>query len=147
MTVRRALRIDSDPASFPSVIGLVDDLADAVAADPALRHAMHLVVEELCVNVMRHGYGGRRDGWIAVTVAATVGMAHISIEDAAPRFDPFSSDHAPDPTAPLHERVVGGLGLRLVRHVALSCKHEWLEADPQSDHVGRNRVTVVVGDG
>jgi anti-sigma regulatory factor (Ser/Thr protein kinase) len=144
MTVRRALRIDSDPSSFPRIIELVDDLADAVAADPALRHAMHLVVEELCVNVMRHGYVGRRDGWIAVSVSVTDGLARICIEDAAPRFDPFSSDHAPDPTAPLHERVVGGLGLRLVRHVALSWAHEWLEPDAQSGGDGRNRVTVVV---
>jgi serine/threonine-protein kinase RsbW len=102
----------------------------------ALYHA-ELAFEELVTNIIRHGFGFRDRGMHRIDVNASVDGEEIvlTVEDAAPPFDP---SQAPQPDLPtgIDDARIGGLGLRLVRMAAKRMDYE---------RVGdRNRVTVAI---
>ena len=72
-------------------------------------------VDEICTNIVEHGYPDRDDGVLAVflTVEAS-GAIRVVVTDDGVHFDP-SDAGAPDVAADLDARVAGGLGLHLVR--------------------------------
>jgi serine/threonine-protein kinase RsbW len=75
-----------------------------------------LVVEELFLNIVAHGYGEGSGG--AVRLALSLDAAHVRLvcEDRAPPYDPRDAlATAPgDLEAPVEERAIGGLGQWLV---------------------------------
>jgi serine/threonine-protein kinase RsbW len=91
-----------------------------------LRRDLHVVLDEIVSNIVRYGY--RHDGPYDIRVHLRVhpGGITIRITDDAPPFDPLAAPPV-DPTSPLADRPVGGLGLRLVRHLMDSvqyCRHQ-----------------------
>jgi len=107
----------------------VDDLAairDHVTAqvaglggDDDIAFRLALAADELCSNVLIHGYGGH--GPLRIQVDRTNAF-RVVITDQAAGFDP-SSAVAPDTEASIDERSAGGLGLHLVRTVSDSFEH------------------------
>lgn len=90
--------------------------AEAAGADADAVHDVRLAVEEVCTNVIVHGYGGRGDGPVAVAVEIDDEELVIRITDAAPLLDLSTVPH-PDTAAPAEERPIGGLGWHFVRSV------------------------------
>ncbi len=76
---------------------------------------VELAVEEALMNVCLHAYGGR-GGDASLEAGRTEEGFVVEIEDAGPPFDPLSAP-APDTSAPLEARPVGGLGILLLRRV------------------------------
>lgn len=89
---------------------------------------LKLAVTELCTNIVRHGYGGRGGGAIAVAVARRNSSIQVTIEDEAPPFTPKRSA-LPAPEA-LQE---GGYGLSLIHHLMDEVVHEPL--DPRGNRI------------
>lgn len=107
------------PARMEHLRDLVDvavRAAEAAGADADTVHDVRLAVEEVCTNVIMHGYGGRGDGPVSVAVEITGGEIVIRISDAAPLLDLSTVPH-PDTAAPADERPIGGLGWYFVRSV------------------------------
>lgn len=74
---------------------------------------LELAADELCSNVINHGYDGQA-GWIEITVQPVEQGVQLTIRDWGRSFDPASVP-LPDLDAPLEKRSLGGLGLFLVR--------------------------------
>jgi len=74
---------------------------------------LELVADELCSNVINHGYDGQ-GGWIEITVKPVERGVQLTVRDWGQSFDPASVP-LPDVEAPLEARSLGGLGLFLVR--------------------------------
>lgn len=113
------------PAKIEHLMELVAfavEAARAAGAGEEAAHAVHLAVEEVCLNVMTHGYRGAA-GPVRVAVERREDALEIHIADEAPLFDPA---HAPRPRldVPLEERQPGGLGWHLVREVMDEVRHE-----------------------
>jgi serine/threonine-protein kinase RsbW len=87
--------------------------------------ALVLAVDEVCANVVIHGYGGV-PGPLTVDVAAEGADVRVTVVDAAPAFDPTTVDGRgpPGPTVPLDDRVPGGLGWFLVRRSVDAVEYE-----------------------
>lgn len=83
-----------------------------------------LAIEEIVVNVLRHGARGGPKGPIGLTVEldAADGVL-LTFADDEHEFDPWSLP-APDVNVPLDERKVGGLGVHLVRTLARRVAYE-----------------------
>ena len=77
---------------------------------------LKLVMEEVVSNINRHGYGGREDGEVSVVLHLAPDAIAVTVEDAGVPFNPLDLP-APDLTAPLEARAVGGLGVYLVRQL------------------------------
>lgn len=75
---------------------------------------VQMAVDEACANAMEHAYKGRQDGEIRVCCYVEKDDFVVCVTDYGKPFDP-SSISAPDLSASLEERDVGGLGLFFMR--------------------------------
>jgi serine/threonine-protein kinase RsbW len=77
---------------------------------------VRLAVEEVCTNIIDHGYAGREPGPLELSMSGGSDAVVITVADRGAPFDPDSAQQ-PDLEASWHERVAGGVGLHLVRKV------------------------------
>ena len=79
---------------------------------PELVFKLNLVLEELGVNIVN--YSGAT-GEIEISLASDDDTVTVEISDNGRPFNPLDELDAPDISAPLGERPIGGLGVHLVR--------------------------------
>lgn len=77
---------------------------------------MELASEEALVNVISHGYQGKR-GKVEIGLKWNPGLIEITVKDWGPPFDPLANAPRVDPQAPLEERGTGGLGIYLIGQI------------------------------
>ena len=121
------------PAVIESCAPAMDFLREHTAQDHRdMLGLMELAVEELLVNVARHAYADthgavldRAEEWGRVEL----GMRQTRLDnepflcvwtrDWGVSFDPFREAPVPDTTLDAEERPIGGLGVHLVKNVAV----------------------------
>jgi anti-sigma regulatory factor (Ser/Thr protein kinase) len=103
----------------------LEDFCGAQAIERSRCLRLNLVLEELFVNSIEHGYRGDCDAPIWITLDAGFEAVQITYEDTAPPFNPFA--RLPDP-----EQKIGGLGMLLTRELAAGRDYAYL--------FGRNRL-------
>ena len=108
-------------SEFDSVTQYIESACAALREDARLR--IVLLVEELFVNSINHGYGGDSDQPVWLSVRVGDEDCHIKYEDCAPPYDPFASVDMSSTQAELDQRNVGGLGIVLL--VEFSTRHEY----------------------
>lgn len=106
-------RADSD--QLAPIREFVAQASRALGADERAVFDLQLGVDEICANVIKHGYGGR-GGEIEITVERAGASIRLVVRDWGRAFEP---DQVPVPELdlPLERRKLGGLGLFLVRQV------------------------------
>jgi sigma-B regulation protein RsbU (phosphoserine phosphatase) len=112
----RRLTVAAELDRLPEIIDFVSRLGGEAGLEPKQILELELAVEEAVTNVIKYAYplGGGR-----VTVSGLeVEPDALSVEimDQGPPFNPLEVA-APDLTAGLEERPVGGLGLTLLRRL------------------------------
>ena len=95
-----------------------------------------LLVEELFTNTVMHGHGADSDEPVRLQCQVTPGRIALVYEDTGPAHDPFAQIIAPDDTAEVEDRPVGGLGVLLVS--AMAQQVEYRRAGD------RNRISLVI---
>ena len=133
------LEIESQVENLTKIEAWMDSFCESHFPAVEFRHKLHLVVEELFMNAVMHGYGGdREDGpvWLALHPLSE-GVALV-IEDDAPPFNVLKDGPAPDIDSAVEDRTIGGLGIMLVRNMADHVSY---------DYDRRNRITIVFGRG
>lgn len=94
----------------------------AVARESCLR--LHLVLEELFTNTVRHGHRGDSEAPVWVSLAAgNDARVVVSYEDSAPPFNPYVRS-SPDTTQQV--RTPGGRGLVLLQRLSLAPDYAYL---------------------
>lgn len=121
--------------SLTPLLDFVDRGCAEAGLGPEDAFAVHLAVEEVCTNIITHGYGGGAAEPVSVGISRLPGALVITVEDRAPLFDPATVP-APDMAADWAERPLGGVGWHLVRELMDEVRHEPAAA-------GGNRVTLV----
>lgn len=79
---------------------------------------LRLMVEELFVNTVSHGYGGDSDASVEVTVRLGDDCVDVTYVDSGRAFDPFAEVEQPDAAAGVDARPVGHLGVYLITRMA-----------------------------
>jgi serine/threonine-protein kinase RsbW len=105
------------------LVGFAVRAAREVGADTSAQHDVRLAVEEVCTNIIVHGYTDRSEGPITVEVDASEAAVAVRIADEAPPFDPTALG-PPDLDSPGEQREPGNLGWHLVRNVMDQVKYE-----------------------
>lgn len=117
------VNIESNARSLPVVRGAVEQMAAAEGFDVNETHGLVLAIDEALANVIKHGYGGRTDQPIKITltvVKSENGRKGISIEvrDYGQQVDPASiCGRDLDDVRP------GGLGVHIIRAVMDECEY------------------------
>jgi anti-sigma regulatory factor (Ser/Thr protein kinase) len=130
------ISIRSDRAELPRLLAWVRERIAARGLERRRAMILELAAEELGLNAMTHGRTADREGSIecSIDVIDDRGSLRLVIEDDGPPFDPTILE-PPDVGAPLEAREVGGLGLHLIRSMAM-LRHERVDE--------RNRVEVLI---
>ena len=77
-------------------------------------YAVNLALDELVTNVILYGYEDASEKEVVVKLMTADQELVASVADEAKPFDPLQVA-APDLSAPLEQRQLGGLGIHLVR--------------------------------
>ena len=109
-------RLPARVESLDAARRYVGDCADRVGLDPQRRFAVLLALEEAFVNVCGHAYPGTT-GDVELACEHREGAFVLEIGDTGVGFDVLSLP-APDLSAGIEERLLGGLGIHLIRSVA-----------------------------
>jgi anti-sigma regulatory factor (Ser/Thr protein kinase) len=115
--------INSKVANLQRVRDMVTVLEREHDLSPELVFDIYVVLDEVLSNILKYGYTDDAAHEIHVTLAATDTTVEIGIEDDGRVYDPFAIA-APDPSLPLAERPLGGLGLHFVRNLMDDVKYE-----------------------
>lgn len=109
----------------------VDAFVEARQLPPDVRRDLHLVLDEVINNIVRHAHP--RHPEVVVHLDIVDGALRIRVVDDGEAFDPGSRPD-PDTTLGLDERPVGGLGIFLVRQLMTDLRYRRLH--------GRNHLTL-----
>lgn len=130
-----AISCEAVRANLPRLLQFAVDTTRDAGFDEVTAQSVRLAVEEACINVIDHGYGGGSPGPIDVSIRSEPTRVTVRIADRAPRFAP-QEVRVPDPGAGVEERPIGGMGWFLIGQVMDEVSHEYTAA-------GGNRLTMV----
>ncbi len=114
----------SQPRYLAPIRTAVDSLAQNTGFDRAAAGHIALAIDEAICNVIRHGYGGRADGEVTVSLWPVEERSEpvalwIEIEDRAKQVDPaLIAPRNLDDVRP------GGLGVHLIRELMDESRYE-----------------------
>jgi anti-sigma regulatory factor (Ser/Thr protein kinase) len=114
VTARRTA-VPADAGQLSVLTAFLRDFGLAVALDAAQVRTFELVLEEIFMNIVMH-CSQPATPLVEVSLQRAAESVTMTVEDDGPQFDPLSLP-APDVTAGLWDRQVGGLGVFLVRKV------------------------------
>ncbi len=103
---------------FQPVKGKGPEITEAIIAEEEITSckkeffALHLVIEELAVNIADYAYPDGGDGYLDVLIDRTPETITITFKDGGTPFNPLERK-MPDIDLPLEERGIGGLGIFL----------------------------------
>lgn len=85
-------------------------------------HEINLMLDELLTNTIEHGYEGRDDGAVEITIEEAQrpdGLANltITIRDWCKAFN-VTENPEPDTTLSIEDRGIGGFGIHFVRKLS-----------------------------
>ena len=120
---RDLLEISSTVSELERVFAFIDQYCQRTGVPDAIKYKLFLVAEELTVNSISHGYGGRPDGRIAMALRRPGDDVELSFEDEAPAFDILRDAPEPEIDAPLSARHLGGLGVHLLKTLASTASY------------------------
>ncbi len=133
------LEIESQVENLSKIEAWVDSFCESHFPAAEFRQKMHLVVEELFMNAVMHGYGaGGGVGPVWLALHPLQEGAALVMEDESPPFNVLEDGPAPDTQSDVEDRPVGGLGIMLVRNMCDRVSY---------DYDKRNRITAVFGSG
>ena len=124
MGANLSLKVECDRNELDRITEALEELGVEEAWPPDLLFKLNLVIEELVLNVIDYGYpGDGSDSDIDLTVTSNAESVTIEITDDGVAFDPVIDARAPDVSAPIEDRPVGGLGIYLARKLMDEFKH------------------------
>lgn len=129
MTAQRA--VPGDASQLAVLNQFLREFWTAAELEPARLRSFELALEEIFLNIVMHGSRPGSAPRVEVSLSVGTDAVTMTIEDDGPQFDPLSLP-APDVTASLADRRVGGLGVHLVRQV--------MDAVTYARAAGRNRL-------
>jgi len=121
--------------NLAEVRAFVERACAEAGADPRAASDLKLAVDEVCANIIEHGYPGRDDGAIGIACEDENGMLRVTVTDNGRSFSPEDIPKA-DTSSGWEERPVGGLGWHLIRRSVD-------DVDYRPDPVRGNRLTLV----
>lgn len=108
------VRILNRREDMPPVASLVSRFGAENGLPADIFHDLNVVVDEALNNIISYGYGTDAPSEIILRLQWRRDEVTVMIEDRGRPFDPLQVP-APDLSAPLRSREIGGLGIHFIR--------------------------------
>ena len=128
------LELDATLENIPRFRAFVEAACARGGASTDDCFAIKLAVDEVCSNIIEHGYGPDVAGTIVLIFDAADGEARVTVIDTGRPFAPEEAP-VPDVEAPWQDRPIGGLGWHLIRNMVDEIRYQTDGAE--------NRLTLV----
>ena len=123
MTGQTSLTLVNQLSEVSKIAGFVEAFAAAEGLGPEAVFNLNLALDEVVTNVIRYAHDDDgREHPIVVRLALEGGVLTAQVEDDGRAFNPLEKP-APDLSADIDERPIGGLGIFLVRSVMSSVEY------------------------
>ncbi len=121
--VCHSFRHKAELANLPLFRNFILEASRAMKLDSKITEALQLAIDEVCSNLIIHGYKDLETGEICLSVRKLTNEIEVMVEDKGHPFDPASLE-APDLSDDLDRRKIGGLGIYLVREMVDDLSYE-----------------------
>jgi anti-sigma regulatory factor (Ser/Thr protein kinase) len=121
LTLEPRLTIQSQIEEVARLWPWVEALAAEYSISNKTQFAMHLCLEEVVSNIIRHGYGSQQNQPITISFAAAgTDYVEFIVDDHAPPFDPLLQTPIEEAVAisSIEQLEPGGQGIRLMKKFA-----------------------------
>ncbi|MBU3837083.1 MAG: ATP-binding protein [Candidatus Phocaeicola faecigallinarum] len=115
---------------FQPITGKAEDIVavilqtEEVVSCPDIQYPIHLVCEEIVINIVNYAYPDNDNGYLKVEVTKNENDLVIRFIDSGIPFDPLQKE-VPDISLPLEKRQIGGLGIFLVQQMMDMVSYEY----------------------
>lgn len=116
-----SLTVQSNLENLSRIRGFIEEAAGRAGLSGQGISEIRLAVDEVCANVMTHGYKNT-SGVLDICVDQTDNKMIVTVSDDAPPYNPLQETPIPDLEAPLDQRPLGGMGVLLVKQ-----NTDWVE--------------------
>lgn len=124
------MTIDSRLEEIPRLARWVDALVRGAAFHDGLSFDIQVCLEEAIANIVLHGFKGEAGHPIVVNLAVAAEEVRVQVRDSGPPFDPRRVSEL-TPSTSLKDARIGGMGIRLIRGLALHFDYERLDGANQ----------------
>lgn len=100
---------------------------DEIVALPSFAYMIHLVVEEIVVNIVDYAYP-EGNGYLVVCINSDGKELTIEFRDHGIPFNPLEQSK-PDLDIPLEERSIGGLGIFLTKEMMDNVEYRYEQGE------------------
>jgi serine/threonine-protein kinase RsbW len=121
--IRLALPLTSERSEVPRLADAVEAFGKAHGLVEDDIHSVQLLLDEVVINVIKHGYKDEPGRPIDVTLHVEGKTLTLRVEDEARPFDPTTAP-APNLDLPIEERPIGGLGVHIVKSLTESMEYQ-----------------------
>ena len=111
-----SLVVKNDLAEIPRLAEIISKFCSRHGLSPDVEFDLNLSLDEVVVNVIRHGYRDHGPHEIGVSFTLEGGLLTVSDEDDGTPFNPLEAP-PPNLNVPIEERQPGGLGIHLVKNL------------------------------
>lgn len=108
---------------LPLFRGFVGDACQYLKLDEEIRETLTLAADELCSNLILHGYREMEAGEISLAITRKEEGVEVLVEDSGQAFDP-ENIKAPYLGDDMDKREIGGLGIYMVKEMVDEMKYE-----------------------
>ncbi len=133
MSAELSLRMEATIEELPRIHAAIEAFARQERWSPRLEYQVKLMIEELAINVVKHG--GAEGVAAGIELVSDPDRVRIEFSDGGRPFDPLSEAPPPDTDSAIEDRPIGGLGIHLVRVMVDEASYR--------REGGRNRLTLV----
>ena len=116
---------------FQPIVGQTEKIIEAILQTEEVStctkemFAIHLVCEEIIVNIVNYAYPDNDNGYLIVELLNDDTTLSITFRDGGVPFNPLEKNE-PDISLPLEEREIGGLGIFLTQQMMDVVSYDYL---------------------
>lgn len=112
------IELNGDSTALRRARTWLDGLVAVPGVDDTLKAELELVLEEVLVNIIQHGYAGSQPDARTIELRATLTDDELMLEfrDRGALFNPLECDD-PNLDVAHDERAIGGLGIYLIKQL------------------------------
>lgn len=131
----RELILDATLENIQQIISFADAQLEEIGCPVKAQMQFDISIDEIVSNIARYAYSPDT-GKVSVRIEVEESPRSVSISftDSGIPFDPLQSQD-PDVTLPANERVIGGLGIYMVKKSMDDVRYEYVD--------GKNILTIV----